>query len=126
MLAAHFLHKHAREPVTLTPDALEALACYRWPGNVRELKAAVSSAALLAAAGGRVGADNLGAVQRSALSALRQPPDGLDDVVTIDQLEQTYVSRVLDLCGGNKVLAAQKLGISRQTLARWLTGGSET
>lgn len=34
-----------------------------------------------------------------------------------------YVTRVLQLCGGNKVLAAQRLGISRPTLARWIADG---
>jgi DNA-binding protein Fis len=41
-------------------------------------------------------------------------------VWTIEELERTYAARVVRLSGGNKALAAQRLGITRQTLARWL------
>ena len=41
--------------------------------------------------------------------------------MTIEELQLSYAMRVLELCGGNKLLTAQKLGISRQTLARWLS-----
>ena len=46
-LAAHFLARYARlrpelPRLTLSADALEALAAHRWPGNVRELEHASS------------------------------------------------------------------------------------
>lgn len=48
MLAAHFLRKHGRaKPMTLSPDALDAMMTYAWPGNVRELENAVMHAMAL-------------------------------------------------------------------------------
>ena len=43
-----------------------------------------------------------------------------DRIMTVEELELAYVTRVVGLCNGNKALAAQKLGVSRQTLSRWL------
>jgi two-component system, NtrC family, response regulator HydG len=48
MLAAHFLRKHrGAHPMTLSPDALDAMMTYAWPGNVRELENAVMHAVAL-------------------------------------------------------------------------------
>ena len=128
LLARHFLAHCARQYRKrldgFTPDAEALLGGYDWPGNVRELKAAIAAAALLLD-GGSIGVENLRAVQRGAVQSLIEPPASVDDILAIEQLEQRYVARVLELCGGNKLLAAQKLGISRQTLARWLADGSE-
>jgi two-component system, NtrC family, response regulator HydG len=44
-LAAHFLDRHARSKVRLSPEALDAMLRYAWPGNVRELENAVREAA---------------------------------------------------------------------------------
>jgi len=128
LLAHHFLAQYARqyrkEVEGFTREA-EALLCgYHWPGNVRELKAAVATAVLLSETKA-VGVETLGAIRRVAVESLVRPPETLDDVIPIERLEQRYVSRVLELCGGNKLLAAQKLGISRQTLARWLADGTD-
>jgi two-component system, NtrC family, response regulator HydG len=48
ILAAHFLRKHGgAKPMTLSPDALDAMMSYAWPGNVRELENAVMHAVAL-------------------------------------------------------------------------------
>jgi transcriptional regulator with PAS, ATPase and Fis domain len=36
--AHQFGERYGREPVRLTPDAIELLSTYHWPGNVRELR----------------------------------------------------------------------------------------
>jgi two-component system response regulator AtoC len=102
-----------------TPEAEALLRAHRWPGNVRELRAAVSMAALMAE-DRLVDPSLLGHVAGRQSAAPLPLPERLDDVMTIDALELAYVTRVLTLCAGNKVMAAQKLGIARQTLARWL------
>jgi two-component system response regulator HydG len=48
MLAAHFLRKHVGSlPMSLSPDALDAMMLYAWPGNVRELENAIMHAIAL-------------------------------------------------------------------------------
>ena len=39
---------------------------------------------------------------------------------TLDQLEREYIERVLEVEGGNKTRAAQRLGLDRKTLYRKL------
>jgi len=41
-------------------------------------------------------------------------------LVTLDELEQRYVARVLESVNGNKAAAARILGIERKTLYRML------
>jgi two-component system, NtrC family, response regulator AtoC len=121
-LLAHFARQFRKRLDRFTPEAESLLRSHRWPGNIRELKAAVSSAAVMAD-GPVVGVELLGQVQRAMAADLTALPESLDAIVPIEQLEKTYVRRVVELCGGNKLLAAQRLGISRQTLARWLAHG---
>jgi two-component system response regulator AtoC len=127
VLARHFLAYYARRyRKTLhgfTPAAEALLRGHRWPGNVRELKAAVSSAALMTESA-MIGVDLFGQVQRSAVRDVTELPQTQDGIMPMEELELAYLRRVLELCGGNKVLAAQKLGISRQTLARKLVENS--
>jgi len=124
LLARHFLEEYARRYRKrldgFTPEAEALLRAHRWPGNVRELKAAVSNAAVLAD-GPLVDPELLSPIQRSALADVTRLPNDVSEIVKVDELQLAYVTRVLELCGGNKLLTAQKLGISRQTLSRWLS-----
>ena len=51
---------------------------------------------------------------------LRDAVDKGREVVTLDELEQQHVHRVVDQCHGNMSKAAELLGITRQTLYRKL------
>ena len=123
VLARSFLEECARQyrkPLEgFTPEAEALLRSHRWPGNVRELKTAISSAAVMAD-GRTVDVELLGQVERAALAGLTELPKSTDRIMTVEELELAYVTRVVGLCNGNKALAAQKLGVSRQTLSRWL------
>jgi len=52
-LASHFLIGHcadAGRPITLSPEAEQALAAYPWPGNVRELENVIERAVVMSGA----------------------------------------------------------------------------
>lgn len=53
---------------------------------------------------------------------LRDAAEKSREVVTLDELEQQHVHRVVDQCHGNMSKAAELLGITRQTLYRKLKG----
>ena len=107
--------------------ALSSLQCHDWPGNIRELERVVEVARQRAGTAGD-GADGV-------IEAMHLPPlgefsranqqnriesriDRLDDVI------QNHVLDVLLRCSGNKVRAAERLGISRSTLYRMLDASS--
>jgi len=118
-MLAHFGRLYRKRLDGFTPEAEALLVAHTWPGNIRELKAAISSAAVMAE-GPRIGSELLGQVQHAIVADVARLPEEAEAIVPIEHLEREYVRRVLQLCGGNKLLAAQRLGISRQTLARWL------
>ncbi len=126
LLAKRFLEeaarRHQRRYRGFTAEAEALLRGYRWPGNVRELRA-VMNRIVLVHEGPVIGAPHL-PPEIAAGQALEEPvlPSALDagPVPTLEEVELSYIRRVLHLCGGNKLLAARYLGIARQTLARRL------
>jgi DNA-binding NtrC family response regulator len=113
-------HLLATRPVgrgrfTVAPEALRALGRYDWPGNVRELANALERAQILAE-GSEITPDDLPeAIARlpvgPAVSAAASPD-------SLDAVERRHVQEVLKRTGGNKVAAAQALGVSRRSLYR--------
>ncbi len=121
-LADHFLLRSAgrsAKPVRgWRESAKKLLLAYHWPGNVRELENVVERAVALAETD-LIGPDDLPRVMQE-----RKGHDLLSSAVaqgfTLDQLEREFIERVLDLEGGNKTRAAQRLGLDRKTLYRKL------
>jgi len=119
LLAQHFVDKCARATGRVTRglarETLDLLSTYHWPGNVRELENAIERAAAFSS------------------SELLMPddvalPTGADPAppvlpaprMTLDEVRRWYVAKVLEDVGGNKVHAAERLGIDRGTLHRML------
>jgi two-component system response regulator AtoC len=103
----------------LSPEAMEALLRYDWPGNVRELKGAIDSGVTLAT-GNQITVRDLPLTVRGASEALAPREGGSQDLVNIHDNEIRLITRALDESGGNRTVAAKKLGISRRTLHRRL------
>jgi transcriptional regulator with AAA-type ATPase domain/tetratricopeptide (TPR) repeat protein len=118
LLAQHFW-KQATERVgsqaTLTPEALAALSRYDWPGNVRELQNAIARMAVHAPRRGRVGATLL-----PAHLAVAPLATGSSFEVAREDFERRYVKAALAQAGGQRLVAARALGVSRQGLAKML------
>lgn len=106
--------------LSITKDALLALERYRWPGNIRELKHLMQRLAALS--GGIIRLEDLPAeiVSTPRMASLMNEviPEG--DLPTLDQLESSYLVRVLGAVGGNKSRAAQVMGVDRKTLYRMI------
>ncbi len=124
-LIDHFLYEHGRRHhrpgIRLSPEARATLHAHRWPGNVRELQHCLESAVVLAP-GPVIEADSLPLHPSTALGGLTVEAEGRfhSELVTLEELERSYVRYVLALCDGNKSEAARRLGVARNTLARKL------
>ncbi|HEV7587166.1 MAG TPA: sigma 54-interacting transcriptional regulator, partial [Longimicrobium sp.] len=106
--------RHPDSPDLLAPRALELLVAYAWPGNVRELRNALERALVLARGEERIGPEHLPEGVRAPGAPRAQRQDW--EVLTLDEVERRHIERTLHLTGGNRTLAAEKLGISRATL----------
>ena len=98
----------------LSDDGRESLMRYPWPGNIRELRNAIERAVLIAPADEILPA-HLPSELRSDAQAVA-PQDLFSSVMSLDEMERSYVRFILDKVGGNKTRAAEILGISRLTL----------
>jgi DNA-binding NtrC family response regulator len=121
LLAQSFLREFAREnekKVTdFTGDALAMLMHYRWPGNVRELRTAVEHAVVLCR-GDKITIRDLPASIRATPPP--EMPVSQPSAVTVQEAEKQLIERALTETGGNRTLAAKKIGMSRRTFHRKL------
>jgi DNA-binding NtrC family response regulator len=121
LLAQSFLREFAREndkPVTdFTVDALQLMLHYAWPGNVRELRTAVEHAVVLSR-GEKITARDLPASLRAGPAGAT--PAAKPNALTLKEAEQQLIERALKETGGNRTLAARKIGMSRRTFHRKL------
>ncbi len=106
--------------LSITKDALLALERYGWPGNVRELKHLMQRLAALSS--GIIRIEDLPAefvsTPRVASVINDVIPEG--EMPTLEQLESSYLLRVLSAVGGNKSRAAHVMGVDRKTLYRMI------
>jgi len=119
-LAEYLLRRHADpdEPRRFTPAALEHLSRCRWEGNARELENVIERALALSEKP-EIEAEDLPLPDA-------EPPGGgasllraaVERCLTLHELGDLYIAEILRQTGGNKVRAAEILGINRRTLYR--------
>ena len=109
-----------------TPEAAELLERYQWPGNIRELKNVIERTMILAPEG-NIDAASLPEEIRDSRQQLQiEPPCsngnsmGSGPLVSLRELEEGYIHRVLAATGNNKTQAARILGIHPTSLLRRL------
>ena len=120
LLVAFFIKKYNeayhKEIRGLTHRAKTLVMQYGWPGNVRELENVIAGAALLAA-GEFIDVDDLpNHVRQPSGPAVGEPWRP----VPLEEVRNRHIQKVLEACGGNRVRAAQLLGIGRTSLYRYL------
>ena len=127
LLTEHFLRilnaKYGKTVSEISAPARELLLAYPWPGNVRELSHVIERAVLWSR-GPTLDVEHLsltspdhGTFEQagpsvSATDPPALPPEGVD----LAQWEKAMIERALRDAGGNQTKAAQRLGISRDTL----------
>jgi DNA-binding NtrC family response regulator len=124
LLAQHFLVHFAeqlgRGVQGISEAAAHRLMAYPWPGNVRELRNCIERAVALTRFDHLAAEDLPERVRSYAPNHVVVASDDLEDLVPLEEVERRYILRVLQAAGGNKSLAAQRLGVSRRTLYRKL------
>jgi len=120
----HFIKRFAQQygkPVGgITRRAQALLARYSWPGNVRELENVLGSACMTTE-GETIDVSDLPEYIREQQSIeVRDEIRGEETFPTLEQVERAHAVRVLEYASGNKVRAAELLGISRTKLYRIL------
>lgn len=100
-----------RHDPELTSDGLEALQAHSWPGNIRELKNVLERALLQLPPG----QNHLGPRYFRFSKPIQTGTEWSSDL-TLQELEQLHIERVLEEEKGSIEKAARRLGISRTTL----------
>jgi len=118
-LAGAFLKRFAaqasRDIRGFSADALERLTAFDWPGNVRQLQNEIQRAVLLCE-GGEISAADL-SITNAQSSIVVPVGEELDTNFTLlEGVERNVIVQTLKAVEGNKLEAAKRLGIGRQTL----------
>ncbi|MGB4784587.1 MAG: sigma-54 dependent transcriptional regulator, partial [Candidatus Acidiferrum sp.] len=121
LLMQFFLKKYTaaygKDIAGLTRRAQTVLLQHPWPGNVRELENVISSACITAS-GDFIDLTDLPEHLQQRNSG---PAEGDDwGTLSLGELRKVHIQRVLDICKGNRLRAAQILGIGRTSLYRYL------
>jgi DNA-binding NtrC family response regulator len=141
LLAQHYLErfnaKYGKQVRRIDQRAHELLLAYPWPGNVRELSHVIERAVLWSrgptldaehlslatpAATAPAVTPELAEQATGALAPARTEPAQVDGAglplpgTDLESWERAMIERALRECDGNQTRAAQRLGISRDTL----------
>jgi DNA-binding NtrC family response regulator len=115
---AHYAREHARPVRAVAEEVFAALRSHPWPGNVRQLRNAMERAVVMS--------------DGEVLLPQHLPPDilhpssprtsaqdaGEMPLVTLEEMEKRMIVRALRETGDNLTMAAERLGIHRNTLRR--------
>ncbi|MFN9472342.1 propionate catabolism operon regulatory protein PrpR [Acidovorax sp.] len=95
---------------------LSLLTSYDWPGNVRELENLAERIAVFLLQFDRVGDVRYAELAHDCPELFAQP--GVQGATDMPLAER--VAQAMELAGGRRAQAAQRLGVSRSTFGRWL------
>jgi DNA-binding NtrC family response regulator len=121
LLMQFFLKKYNRaygkDIAGLTRRAQTVLLQHPWPGNVRELENVISSACITTTSD----FIDLADLPEHLRHRSKRSTGGEDwKPLPLDEMRRLHTQRVLEMCQGNRLRAAQVLGIGRTSLHRYL------
>jgi transcriptional regulator with PAS, ATPase and Fis domain len=121
LLVHYFLKKYnnvyGKTVSGLSRRAQTVLLQHPWPGNVRELENVIATAAIT------VTGDFIDIADLPDHLQHHNPQKASGDdwrPLSLDDVRKLHIQRVLELCQGNRLRAAQILGIGRTSLYRYL------
>lgn len=123
---ARFFLAQANDKLSLDEEAARELTRRHWHGNVRELRNTIWQA-VTTTQGSLVSVANLPhGIPEDGGDALQQYVNSLDldgqaMERAVSELQARLIRRALEECGGNQTLAAEKLGLHRNSLHRLAT-----
>jgi two-component system response regulator AtoC len=100
-----------------TPAAAEVLRQYSWPGNIRELKNVIERTMILSPEGD-IDAGHLPEELRMRQQTAGTLAAGPRELISLREMEERYIDRVLAATGNNKARACRILGIHPTSLMR--------
>jgi two-component system response regulator PilR (NtrC family)/two-component system response regulator HydG len=113
LLQRHFVEKFATDYKKniggISRRAQNLLSRYHWPGNIRELENVIGNACMMSD-GPMIDIPHLPPELSQSDTAEDSP------FISLAEVERRHVRRVMEMVGGNKLRAAEILGISRSTL----------
>ncbi len=115
-----FAARHGKRIRGMSAAARHRLLTFEWPGNVRQLRNVVESMVVVDY-DGLLDADDLPEELAGPPSPAAEPTDcSLVGLVgrTLEEVERMFINETLRVSGGNRELAASKLGIGERTLYR--------
>ncbi len=116
------LHKRI---VKVSDEMMEVFRGYSWPGNIRELENLLVRAAVVAKGQVLIKSDfpNLndeGNIEKASEQALEYARDASGRFMTLDEIEERHIRRIINETKKNKGEICDMLGISRPTFERKL------
>jgi DNA-binding NtrC family response regulator len=116
-----FAQQYGKQIRGITRRAQLRMAAYSWPGNIRELENVIGNAAMMTQ-GSTIDVDDLPEVLKETAS---YESSADEDLLSLHELQNRHLARVLERVGGNKARAAEILGISRTTIYEMLAKMNE-
>ena len=126
-LAEHFLRLHRAAAAAVPGPSSRrrrsrCLRAYPFPGNVRELENEIERAVALADDGRPIGVEHLSERVRDGRAGRQRRPARSNEA--IEELKRRMIEDALRECG-SKTRAAERLGLTRQSLQQMLRRRSE-
>ena len=125
-LIKHFIRKECQkigisDSIVIQPEALQSLLAYNWPGNIRELQNIIARSIILSENGAIEVADlppYIGLPQFSIPSNVDTSDSSLKQ--QLKNYELAIIKSAIEDAGGDRKLAAKRLGIGISSLYRKL------
>lgn len=112
-------NKRREEAREMPPELFERLAKEAWPGNLPQMQSVIRLVLERFPAGSEMAEEDLEKLIASTLPKVEAEAEPVP-LLKLDQVVHEHIRAVLLRCNGNKLRAAEVLGISRSTLYRML------